>query len=71
VTRSGSGATMTWQLTFSGLTGPANAAHIHIAPRGQPGGVAVPLCGPCQSLRAGPRRSTRTCCRRSSPAVRT
>jgi len=53
VTRSGSGATMTWQLAFNGLTGPANAAHVHIAPRGQPGGVAVPLCGPCQSPVSG------------------
>jgi CHRD domain len=49
VTRSGSGATMTWQLSFTGLTGPAGAAHVHIAPPGQAGGVAVPLCGPCQS----------------------
>lgn len=53
VTRSGSGATMTWQLAFSDLTGPANAAHVHIAPRGQAGGVAVPLCGPCQSPASG------------------
>lgn len=53
VTRSGSGATMTWQLSFSGLTGPAGAAHVHIAPAGQAGGVAVPLCGPCQSPVSG------------------
>jgi len=53
VTRSGSGATMSWELSFNGLTGPANAAHVHIAPRGQPGGVAVPLCGPCQSPVSG------------------
>jgi Cu/Zn superoxide dismutase len=30
-TRSATGATLTWQLTFSGLTGPAAAAHIHTA----------------------------------------
>ena len=53
VTSSGSGATMAWQLTFSGLTGPAGAAHVHIAPAGQAGGVAVPLCGPCQSPLSG------------------
>jgi hypothetical protein len=53
VTRSGSGATMAWQLSFSGLTGPAGAAHVHLAPRGQAGGVAVPLCGPCQSPASG------------------
>lgn len=53
VSRSGSGATMTWELAFNGLTGPASAAHVHIAPRGQAGGVAVPLCGPCQSPASG------------------
>jgi CHRD domain len=53
VSRSGSGATMSWELAFGGLTGSANAAHVHIAPRGQAGGVAVPLCGPCQSPASG------------------
>jgi hypothetical protein len=53
VTRSGAGTALEWRLTFSGLTGPAGAAHIHIAPSGQPGGVAVPLCGPCQSPATG------------------
>jgi hypothetical protein len=53
VTRSGNGATMAWQLSYSGLTGPAGAAHVHLAPRGQAGGVAVPLCGPCQSPASG------------------
>ncbi len=53
VTRSGSGATMAWQLSFSGLTGPAGAAHVHIAPPGQAGGAVVPLCGPCQSPVSG------------------
>jgi CHRD domain len=49
LTRSGTGATIAWRLTFSGLTGPGTAAHIHIAPPGQAGPVAVPLCGPCES----------------------
>jgi CHRD domain len=53
VTRSGSDATMSWRLAFSGLTGAANAAHVHIAPPGQAGGVAVPLCAPCQSPASG------------------
>lgn len=53
VTASGTGATLTWEMTFSALTGPAGAAHIHIAPRGTAGGVAVPLCGPCQSPLSG------------------
>jgi hypothetical protein len=52
-TRSQTGAVLSWQLTFNGLTGPAGAAHIHIAPPGQAGGVAVPLCGPCQSPASG------------------
>ena len=38
-----------WQMTFTGLTGPGTAAHIHVAGRGQPGPVVVPLCGPCTS----------------------
>lgn len=52
-TRSATGATLAWRLTFSGLTGPANAAHVHIAPAGQAGGVAVPLCTQCQSPATG------------------
>jgi hypothetical protein len=53
VTRSATGATVTWRLTFSGLTGPAIAAHIHTAPRGTAGPVSVPLCGPCESVETG------------------
>jgi hypothetical protein len=53
VNRSGAGAVLNWRLTFNGLTGPAGAAHVHTAPVGQAGGVAVPLCGPCQSPAAG------------------
>lgn len=53
VTRSGADAVLSWRLEFSGLTGPAGAAHVHLAPAGQPGGVAVPLCGPCQSPATG------------------
>jgi len=43
------GKTLTWSLTFSGLTGPATAAHIHMAAMGASGPVVVPLCGPCKS----------------------
>ena len=53
VTKSDTGAVVDWQLSFEGLTGPAGAAHIHIAASGQPGPVAVPLCGPCQSPASG------------------
>ena len=52
-TRSATGATLQWRLTFSNLTGDANAAHIHTGTRGQPGPVVVPLCGPCASGATG------------------
>jgi hypothetical protein len=52
-TRSATGATLTWQLTFSGLTGAAAAAHIHTAARGVAGPVTVSLCGPCESGASG------------------
>ncbi|HXF98933.1 MAG TPA: CHRD domain-containing protein [Gaiellaceae bacterium] len=45
----GTSGTMTWRLRFSGLTGRAVAAHLHAAPRGRPGPVLVPLCGPCRN----------------------
>ena len=48
-----SGTTLTWTLTFSGLTGAATAAHIHAGVRGKSGGVLVPLCGPCASPAKG------------------
>ena len=43
------GGVMKWQLTFTGLTGRATAADIHLGKRGVAGPVIVPLCGPCQS----------------------
>jgi hypothetical protein len=47
------GTTIKWTLTFSHLSGAANAAHIHLGKRGVPGGVAVALCGPCTSPASG------------------
>jgi hypothetical protein len=47
VTRSGAGADMRWNMVFSGLTGPAVAAHIHTGRPGDAGPIAVPLCSPC------------------------
>jgi hypothetical protein len=38
------GSKLTWKLTFSGLTGPATASHIHLGKAGKAGGVVVPLC---------------------------
>jgi hypothetical protein len=49
VTKPGTTGTIAWRLRFSGLTGRALAAHIHIGQRGKAGPVAVPLCGPCRN----------------------
>ena len=46
-------ATLTWRLTFSKLTGPAAAAHIHVGRAGKAGGVMVALCGPCRNGQRG------------------
>jgi Cu/Zn superoxide dismutase len=34
---------LTWKGTYSGLTGPATAAHFHAAPAGKNGGIVVPI----------------------------
>jgi hypothetical protein len=47
------GNRLTWRLTFSKLTGPAAAAHIHVGAKGKSGAVLVALCGPCRSGRKG------------------
>ena len=47
------GTKLTWKLTFSKLSGPATAAHIHMAGMGKAGGVVVALCGPCKSGASG------------------
>ena len=49
LTKAASGASMTWRLEFSNLSGPAVAAHVHVAARGAAGPVRVPLCAPCSS----------------------
>ena len=49
LTKSGTGATLSWRLEFSNLSGNAIAAHIHVAARGVAGPVRVPLCAPCTS----------------------
>ena len=49
LTKSGTGAELSWRLEFSSLTGNAIAAHIHVAARGVSGPVRVPLCAPCTS----------------------
>ena len=47
------GKKLTWKLTFTKLSGPATAAHIHMAGMGKAGGVVVALCGPCKSGASG------------------
>jgi CHRD domain len=49
LTKSGKAGSLSWRITFKGLTGGASAAHIHLARPGKAGPVAVPLCGPCRS----------------------
>jgi hypothetical protein len=49
LTKSGAGASISWRLEFSNLSGNAIAAHIHVAARGVAGPVRVPLCAPCTS----------------------
>ena len=43
------GRDMSWRLTFSHLSGPALAAHIHVGKVGAAGAIIVPLCAPCKS----------------------
>ncbi len=47
------GTKLKWKLTFKGLTGPADAAHIHVGAKGKSGNVLIPLCGPCKSGASG------------------
>jgi len=50
--------TLRWKVTYSGLTGPATAAHIHgPAPRGANAGVVVPFSG---NLNAQPMMGEQT-----------
>ena len=51
------GAVFTWKLSFSGLTGSATAAHIHMGKPGVAGAVIVPICGPCRAARPARRTS--------------
>ena len=47
------GTTLRWKLTFSHLTGPAFAAHIHMGAPRKNGMALVALCGPCKSPMSG------------------
>ncbi|HEV7641977.1 MAG TPA: CHRD domain-containing protein [Gaiellaceae bacterium] len=54
------GAKLTWKLSYSGLTGAAGAAHIHMGKPGVSGPITVPLCGPCTSGMTGTAQITKT-----------
>jgi len=49
-------ASMSWNLSFRGLTGAALAAHVHIGLPGVAGPVSIPLCTPCKSGASGTAR---------------
>ncbi len=53
-----SGKTLKWKLTFAKLTGPATAAHIHMAAKGKAGNVVVSICAPCKSGVTGTAKVT-------------
>jgi hypothetical protein len=48
-----SGTNLKWKLTYSGLSGAAQAAHIHIGKVGKAGNVLVPLCGAAPKCKSG------------------
>jgi hypothetical protein len=45
--------TFTWKLRFSGLTGKAVAAHVHLGKKGISGPPLIVLCGPCRNGQTG------------------
>jgi hypothetical protein len=51
--RGATGATLSWRLTFGGLSGRAAAAHVHRGVRGRAGPIVLALCGPCRSGASG------------------
>jgi hypothetical protein len=50
ITLDGTTGTLRWTLTYTGLTGPATMAHIHLAPSGK---ILIPLCAPCHTGHSG------------------
>jgi len=59
VVEGSSSATITWKLTYSGLSGKAIGAHIHKGKASVAGPVLVPLCGPCTSGKTGKAKVTK------------
>jgi hypothetical protein len=58
VVEKGKSKTLKWRLTYKGLSGPGQAAHVHLGKKGVSGPVAVPLCGPCKSGAHGTAKIT-------------
>jgi hypothetical protein len=57
------GTTLKWTLSYAKLSGPATAAHIHMAAKGAAGAVVVPLCpvpSPCAAGASGTVTGTST-----------
>jgi hypothetical protein len=52
-TESSGSFSIAWTLTYTNLTGKAQAAHIHRGKVGKAGPVLVSLCGPCKSGQKG------------------
>ena len=71
VVEKGESKTLKWKLTFKGLSGAAQAAHVHLGKKGVSGPVAVPLCGPASPEHTARRRSPRRSSVRSSITRRT
>ena len=53
------GGKLKWRLTFSGLTGAASAAHIHVGAMGKAGNVSSRSAARAGAARAARRRSPR------------
>jgi hypothetical protein len=51
------GTKLKWTLTYTHLTGPAVAAHIHLGAKGKNGIALVALCAPCKSPISGTANS--------------
>lgn len=53
------GARVTWFLTYSSLSGPVVAAHVHLGKPGKRGPIAIRLCPPqpCRPTMRGTRRA--------------
>lgn len=72
-TAAANGKSISYRLTYSGLSSRATVAHIHVGPKGVAGGVVVFLCGgggkPACPASGGTVSGTVTAPRSSRPAT--